>query len=138
MKTGIRSVKRWWLVIALLLCVALLQFLLSRNAHSSFDSRSRDYMKAVQIQTAVDSYRIEYGVSPDVSSNSRLMKILCGDNPRHVEFIALKASDISENGEVIDSRGTPFRITINRDGKALVISAGPDKLFGTTDDIVVE
>jgi hypothetical protein len=89
----------------------------------------------VQICTACQYYVIEYGALPPTSENYRLKKILCGDNPRGIAFLNLRSSDFSLNGEMIDPWKTPFRIAFDSDSKVHVISAGPDKIFGTPDDI---
>jgi len=91
--------------------------------------------QASLIGVGCQAYETEYGTLPPTLENHRLIKILCGDNPHKIEFLSLKPSDISPNGEMIDPWGTPFRITFDSDSKVLVISAGPDKIFGTPDDI---
>lgn len=88
-----------------------------------------------QIMTACQNYQIEYGALPQASENSRLVAILCGDNPRKIECFAPSRNDLNPNHEVIDFWKTPFRITFRPDSKIEVISAGPDKIFGTQDDI---
>ena len=72
---------------------------------------------------------------PETTDNTRLQKILSGDNPRKIAFLLLKPTDLNSTGEMIDSWGTPFRITYGPESTVHVISAGPDKIFGTTDDI---
>jgi hypothetical protein len=89
----------------------------------------------VQICIACQNYVTKYGTLPPSSENYRLTKILCGDNPRGITFINLMPSKLNPNGEMIDPWGTPFRITFDPNFKVHVISAGPDKIFGTPDDI---
>jgi len=88
-----------------------------------------------QIFTASQGYRTEYGELPESSENYRLKKILCGDNQRGIAFLVVKPSDLNPNGEMTDPWGTPFRIIFDSNSKVHVISAGPDKIFGTADDI---
>ena len=88
-----------------------------------------------QIYTACQAFRTEYGGLPESPENCRLKKILGGDNPRGIEFLFTRPTDLNPNGEMIDPWGTPFRITFDPDSKVHVISAGPDKIFGTADDI---
>jgi hypothetical protein len=88
-----------------------------------------------QIIIACYAYYAEYGSLPEVSENGRLMKILGGENPRAIGFINLQSGQLNANGEMIDPWRTPFRITFDPDSKVHVISAGPDKIFGTPDDI---
>ena len=47
--------------------------------------------------------------------------------------MTIKPSQLSANGQVVDEWGTPLRMTI--DDKIYVTSAGPDKIFGTADDM---
>jgi hypothetical protein len=97
--------------------------------------RAKASNQIIQICTACQNYATEYGTLPPTSENYRLIKILSGDNPRGIPFITLRPSDLSPNGEMIDPWKTPFRITFDPDSKVHVVSAGPDKIFGTPDDI---
>lgn len=91
--------------------------------------------EARQISIGCQGYKTEYGALPKTSENYRLIKILCGDNPKQIAFVYLKQWELNPNGEMIDPWGTPFRITFDPDSKIHIISAGPDKIFGTPDDI---
>ena len=42
---------------------------------------------------------------------------------------------MNPNGEIIDPWKTPYRIIFDTDSKVHIVSAGPDKIFGTPDDI---
>jgi type II secretory pathway pseudopilin PulG len=89
-----------------------------------------------QIETACLAYLAEYGTLPATSENYRLVKILTGENnPRAITFITLKPTDMTANGELQDPWGTPYRITFDSNSKIHVMSAGPDKVFGTPDDV---
>jgi hypothetical protein len=52
-----------------------------------------------------------------------------------METKALEPGDQNPQDEILDPWGIPFRITFDPDSKTHVISAGPDKIFGTPDDI---
>ena len=88
-----------------------------------------------QIQTACLGYYTEYAQMPDSPENSRLIKSLTGDSPRKIQFLSLNPRDLNSKGEMIDPWGTPFRITFDADSTVHVTSAGPDKVFGTADDL---
>ncbi len=88
-----------------------------------------------QIQTAYLAYYTEFGEWPHATENARLIKILEGDNPRGIPFLTLRPIDVDPSGSVIDPWGTPYRISVGADSKIKMISAGPDKTFGTPDDI---
>jgi len=119
--------------------VIILAFLLTIGSmglrNSAFDRRTRIYVLVTNIQTAILAYQTEYGIPPEAASNFRLVKVLTGDNPRKIEFLSLKPSQLNPDGEIIDPWGTPFQIRAGADGKVHMKSAGPDKTFGTGDDI---
>ena len=131
--------KRFWTIqgVSLVLLVLLVLAALTLTSTGPLKSavRAKASIQASQIYTACQAYKTEYGTLPESSENYRLIKILCGDNPRKIEFLTLKPSDLSPNGEMIDPWKTPFRIIFDPDSKIHVISAGPDKIFGTPDDI---
>jgi type II secretory pathway pseudopilin PulG len=130
----------WDAVLALTSIWVLISILLPNygvySPKAAFRAKASD--QANQIYTACLAYKTEYGTLPENSENYRLIKILCGDNPRKIEFLSLIPRDVNPNGEMIDQWGTPFRITFDSDAKIHVVSAGPDKIFGTPDDITNE
>ncbi len=97
--------------------------------------RSEASLEMGAITMASKDYAKEYGMLPPASENYRLFAFLSGDNPRKIEFVSLKKSQMNANREMIDPWGTPFRITFVSDSEIHVVSAGPDKIFGTSDDI---
>jgi hypothetical protein len=97
--------------------------------------RAKAQNEISQITTACENYKNEYFVLPDSTENYRLTKVLCGDNPRKIAFLTPGPSDMNANGELIDPWGTPFRITFDAKSGPHAVSAGPDKIFGTKDDI---
>jgi hypothetical protein len=120
-------------ILAALIILAII-FTMIENAHR-VSPNIKEATYAEQISVACETFRMEYGALPETTENYRLKKILCGDNLRKIEFISLKLRDVNVNGEMIDPWGTPFRIMFDDDFKVHVISAGPDKIFGTPDDI---
>ena len=131
--------KRFWkfydtLILGLVIVLAVTVFD-SGGPHIRVAMRARAANYANQIGAACFGYYTEYGEMPKTSDNSHLRRILCGDNQRKIEFLNLRPRDMSPNGGMIDPWGTPFRITFDPDSKVHVISAGPDKVFGTPDDI---
>ena len=64
-----------------------------------------------------------------------LIKILMGGNRRGIEFLTLKKSDINNEGEMLDAWGTPFRIDMADPQHPKIRSAGPDRKWGTADDL---
>ena len=88
------------------------------------------------IRDACLSYAVEYNRLPPDSNNQRLTAALTGDNTRHVAFLSLSKNQLNANGEMIDRWGTPLKINFQGTSGIQVASAGPDKVFGTFDDIV--
>jgi type II secretory pathway pseudopilin PulG len=124
----------WAAILAILFALAL-AMLVGEPAQLSMALKAQAGIAITQIQTACLNYYTEYSTPPESSENYRLIKILCGDNPRRIAFLSVMPRDLNPNGEMIDSWGTPFRITFDSDNKVRVISAGPDKIFGAADDI---
>jgi hypothetical protein len=92
-----------------------------------------------QVQTAFLSYYTEYAEYPVTSDNATLIKILTGltanENSRQIAFLTVKPSDENAKGELLDPWGTPLEMSVTHDGVIHLRSAGPDKIFGTADDI---
>jgi hypothetical protein len=129
--------RRWTIygVCALFIILAFTLLLPGRGGPGRAAFKAEASEEANQVYIACQSYLTEYRTLPQTSENYRLIKILCGDNPRKMEFISLKPRQVSPNGEDIDPWGTPFRIIFSSGTNVDVISAGPDKIFGTPDDI---
>jgi len=96
----------------------------------------------VQVQTAVLSYYTEYSVYPAAPDAATLVRILTGatkdGNERQIAFATFKPSDLDAKGDLLDPWGTPIELSVTADGKLHARSAGPDKIFGTRDDVTVE
>ncbi len=98
------------------------------------------YNKFNQVQAAVLSYYTEYSVYPVAANSATLVRMLDGTsgvgNSRQITFVSFKASDLNAKGELLDPWGRPLQISVDSDGNIKARSAGPDKTFGTADDIV--
>jgi hypothetical protein len=77
---------------------------------------------------------MDSGTWPKKMDNAGLFDILSGADSGKV-YIAFKTEQISLNGELVDEWGTPLRVTRVSDTELKIESAGPDKIFGTADDI---
>jgi hypothetical protein len=88
------------------------------------------------IRNACLSYSTEYNRLPPDSDNKRLTAALTGENARHISFLWLSQSQLNSNNEMIDHWGTPLKIIFQGTSGIQITSAGPDKIFGTADDIV--
>jgi hypothetical protein len=92
---------------------------------------------AAMLQTACLAYLTEYNRLPPSYDNKELTAALLGDNSRHLVFISLAPNQVNSDKEIIDRWGTALRINFLGNNGVQVISAGPDRLFNTPDDIVV-
>ena len=86
------------------------------------------------VALAVDAYRQEYGQLPSLV-NQNLVKELAGQNAKQSLFLELHRRELNREGDVVDAWGTPLRFLRLDDGSPQIISAGPDKVFGTADNI---
>jgi hypothetical protein len=106
---------------------------------NSVDAAAITYHNSVlpsKIQTACLSYMTEYDRLPPSSDNQKLAAALMGNNSRHIVFVSFSRNELNSKGEIVDRWGTPLQITLQGTSTIQVTSAGPDKIFGTADDIV--
>jgi hypothetical protein len=110
------------------------------EAAGSMGKFHQDAIFPQMVETACLSYLTEYDQLPPSSDNQKLTSALLGDNPRKIVFISLSKRQLNADHEMVDGWGTPIKITFyslpgNVSPRVLVQSAGPDKIFGTADDI---
>ncbi len=96
-----------------------------------------DVALASAIRDACVSYATVFGRLPPDADNQKLTAALLGDNSQHLAFLSLKKSEMNDDGEVIDRWGTPLKIVYQGSAGIQITSAGPDRTFGTADDIVL-
>jgi len=129
---------------ALILMVAMLMAVTARIVfvapHVIFLAKRQKLTNEMfQVQTAMSSYYTEYSEYPTAHDNATLIKMLNGEsaegNQRHIAFVSFMQSDFDAKGELLDPWGTPIDLSVTADGKLHARSAGPDKIFGTPDDI---
>jgi hypothetical protein len=87
-----------------------------------------------QLHRALAAYFHEYNTLPTGNSVA-VMKSLTGDNPRKFIFFAFSSARMGADGAFLDEWKTAFRITFPKPATAEVRSAGPDREFGTHDDV---
>ena len=127
-------------VVALLILLALL-LTLQPTGGTVFAAAKKAMVadRFNQIQTAELSYYTEYSVYPVAPDAATLVRILTGatkdGNQRQIAFANFKPSDLGAKGDLLDPWGTPMELSVTADGKRHARSAGPDKIFGTADDI---
>jgi hypothetical protein len=90
---------------------------------------------SLEIHEAVSAYELQYGALPPTSSNREFIAALSGNNPEKVNFLREVRQHLNWSGELVDQWGTPVRFETGHKYPIRMISAGPDKIFGTPDDI---
>jgi hypothetical protein len=70
-----------------------------------------------------------------VGENDEITAALAGDNRLHFAFISPRHPAINAQGELCDRWGTPFRFHALSGTQMEIRSAGPDRKFGTNDDV---
>lgn len=69
--------------------------------------------------------------------NSEITAALTGDNPLRIPLIPPTHPAINAAGELCDRWGTPFRFHALAGDRMELRSAGPDKKFGSADDVLL-
>jgi hypothetical protein len=91
------------------------------------------------VSNLIDSYRKIFRENPIAGENWEVVDALTGNNEYDLVFIDPAHPAINENGELTDRWGTPYRFhPISSTEPLEISSAGPDLVFGTIDDIMLE
>lgn len=97
------------------------------------------------IEASLSLYETDFGDYPhsDENNSSKILveklQGLCNDERWHGPYIRLKKEDIDEDGNIVDAWKNPIIYKYPQDEYEnipfLLLSAGPDRKFGTEDDI---
>lgn len=79
-------------------------------------------------------FRTRMGANP-VGTNAEIMKAVMGDNPKRAQLGPPEGQSLNGNGELVDRWGTPYFFHQMSATSMEIHSAGPDKTFGTVDDV---
>jgi len=121
-----------------------LKFLINANPYSaSYRNSFRTKTTLRLLLVSIDGYRATYGTFP-AGENASILRKLCGDNADKIIFLNPPATynastwppQIERDLElrVVDGWNTPIRF--NFESNLRVESAGEDKKFETSDDLV--
>lgn len=93
------------------------------------------------LESALSMYETDFGDYPAGTTSKILVELLQGPVENKIwngPYIRFKREDIDRNGNIIDGWKTPliykYPQSENENVPYLIISAGPDKKFGTEDD----
>lgn len=73
-----------------------------------------------------------------VGTNAEIMKAIMGGNPKGVMFGPPEGQSLNEKDELIDHWGTPYFFHQLSKDVMEIHSAGPDRIMGTSDDVVTK
>ena len=122
-------------IILLLLLISFLFPCTNCQGNSALKTETRFLIQNFDL--ASRAYKKEYCNYPSGRPNE-IISALTGNNPRCIEFLSLGVHNLDQNGNLIDLWRTPFRFIQNTDSEPpQLISAGPDKIFETQDDLTL-
>ncbi len=94
-----------------------------------------DELRGNQYTYLAVTAREKFIVSYPTGANSNIVRVLTGDNPHKMVFLNIRRSSEHPN-EMVDPWETPYQIEFSQQTNFIVRSAGPNKKFGDTDDII--
>ncbi len=103
----------------------------SRQLHQSNDPGN----DLEVIELLLQQYRFLFQANPVGTENFEFTAALTGDNPKRVNFIDPHSPALSSNNELLDRWGTAFIFHPLSSTEMELISAGPDGILWTDDDI---
>jgi hypothetical protein len=127
---------RWigYVLVTLLVPAAVILFfnaLVNDNMETKI-TRTTTLVEA--LNTACQAYISDNGELPKDLDNRSLYDAVSG-NAGGKYYMVFNARDVNSDREMVDSWGTPLRVTRVSATAAKIESAGPDGRFGTADDI---
>jgi len=98
------------------------------------DKTHRALLDLKSLTKACRYYNLEYETHLK-GNNAELARILMGDNSRKIVFLDSHQTRRNTQGEVVDPWGTPYKFSLVDGQPAVILSAGPNRLFGDQDDL---
>ena len=90
-----------------------------------------------QVKLMLRDYRTRMGDNP-VGTNAEIMRAVMGGNPKGAQLGPPEGQDLNERGELVDRWGSPVFFHQLSATHMEIHSAGPDRVLGTDDDIVMK
>lgn len=85
------------------------------------------------LETLLGDFARAFGENP-VGENEEITATLQGNNPKGLRFFPTEHRGLSGEGKLLDRWGTPWFFHALSGKSMEIISAGPDREFGTDDD----
>ena len=92
--------------------------------------------EALKVHRMIVDYNTLMGENP-VGTNAEIMQAIMGGNPRHATLGPPESQTLNSKGELVDPWGTPYFFHQLSGTHMEIHSAGPDKIMGTADDVVI-
>lgn len=92
-------------------------------------------IKIDQIGLMFRDYRTLMGSNP-VGTNAEIIEAVSGENPKKARLGPPDGQQLNGRGELMDAWGTAYFFHQKSATDMEIHSAGPDKQFGTPDDII--
>ncbi|MEM9480093.1 MAG: type II secretion system protein GspG [Verrucomicrobiota bacterium] len=105
-------------------------------ARQMHDPESDTYTDLERLNEAIGFYRMVFKQNPVAGDNQMVISALTGNNPENIIVFPPDHPSINANGELLDRWETPYFFhALSSQTDLEIFSAGPDKKFGTHDDI---
>jgi hypothetical protein len=96
---------------------------LPAEAGPTLNKNSRCRVNLMRLRAEIGIYKYEFGSYP-TGDYDQVLKKLFGGDPQKIEFFR------------VDPWGTPYAISFSSTNSFVISSAGKDKIFGDSDDII--
>jgi hypothetical protein len=100
-------------------------------------AREAALVEANKVRHMISDYHTLMGENP-VGTNAEIMKAVVGGNARQAVLGPPDGQTLNDKGELVDQWGTPYFFHQMSANRMDIYSAGPDKIMGTADDIVIK
>jgi hypothetical protein len=118
----------------LLIFLYLFTPLFSTAARSKADTTR---LEESALGDAINQYALVFQKYP-AGDNAALTKNLTGDNAQQLTLLTLAATSTNKDGQLIDIWSTPYKFDFISTNRFTITSAGDDRMFGGTDDVVYD
>lgn len=126
--------RRGCVIIIMILCLVILVVSVFFFVVAWPEHRRRGTSQVIFVlEKLLEEYKADHGAYPQ-DGNSGCVAALGGDNPKEKVYLK-SARGFVDEGLFIDFYRTPLRFEFPQDARARIVSAGPDKVFDTADDL---
>src|SRR6185312_16066468 len=117
-----------------LVCIYLFAPFFGGSSHSLVATTQSE---EAQLANAIAQYNVVFHKYP-ANDNAGLTKNLTGNNPQQLTLLTLSESSTNKDGQMVDVWGTPYKFVFKSTNSFTITSAGENRTFGDTDDVVFD